>query len=300
MRSVFEHDGFVAAILHDLCETAGLEGAAVLDLSQEATPVTYSAGLAGIDTIAAGRALLETQFEAPIHTTGADGRAILAAPWTLPLARRGGLLIWRAPGERMWTPADHGLAAAVAMLLLRTLTSSFGQIGIDRLTGIPNRRWFIDEVDRRIDRLDRDDALGTLTLIDIDDLGRLNAQHGRAQGDRVLVRLASQLRGVIRPSDLVARTGDDEFALWQDGMDHLTAAERAEMLGAKRLFNGLPYGTGVTISIGIVTRWPGTGEDVRTLLRRAHMAVRDVKARGGRGWRVSQPEPAGGRTDPAK
>ena len=46
----------------------------------------------------------------------------------------------------------------------------------------------------------------------------------------------------------------------------------------------------VTFSIGIAARYPGSAEDVRTLLRRAHMAAREVKNNGGGGWRVSHPE----------
>ena len=135
-----------------------------------------------------------------------------------------------------------------------------------------------------------DAGTGTLFLVDIDDLRRINLTLGRAQGDRVLVRMASQLRGMVRPSDLVARVGADEFAIWQDGMDHLTAAERAEALCARRMFLDLPDGHGMTFSIGIASRLPGSTDDIRILLRRAHMAAREVKTIGGGGWRVSHPE----------
>jgi GGDEF domain-containing protein len=93
---------------------------------------------------------------------------------------------------------------------------------------------------------------------------------------------------MVRPTDLVARVGADEFAVWQDGMDQLTAAERADMLCTRRMFQDLPDGHGVTLSVGIATRAPGSGEDIRTLLRRAHMAAREVKGKGGGGWRVAQ------------
>ena len=103
----------------------------------------------------------------------------------------------------------------------------------------------------------------------------------------MLVRLAGQLRGMIRPSDLLARIDADQFAIWQNGMDHLTAAERADSLCAMRPFQDLPNGATATFSLGIVCREIGSGEDVRVLLRRAHLAVSEVKAAGGGGWRVS-------------
>ena len=176
------------------------------------------------------------------------------------------------------------------MLLRHSIGAGMGQIGIDRLTGIPNRRWFLDQADRHIERLTVDNLVGTLSLIDIDDLRRVNLMQGRAAGDRVLVRMAGELRAMARPGDLVARVGADEFAVWQDGVDHFTAAERAESLRTRRLFADLPDGHGMRFSIGIATRVPGSTEDVRTLLRRAHMAAREIKANGGGGWLVSHPE----------
>lgn len=291
-----EHDGSITAVLNQLLQTAGLEGVAVVDLTHTEAPVSYSAGLAGLETIAFGCALLASSPGGPVHGSTGDRRPVLACPWFLPPARPGGLLLWRAPRASPWGSRDHGLAASVAMLLLDAISTDMGQVGIDRLTGIPNRRWFLDEADRHIDRLDVDGLTGTLCLIDIDDLRRVNALAGREEGDRVLVRLANQLRSIVRPSDLVARVGADEFALWQNGMDHLTAAERADALCAQPLFN-MANGQAVTFSVGIVNRRPGGAEDVRTLLRRAHMAARAVRAQGGGGWQVFRTEAARPRTD---
>ena len=287
-----DYDGSIVAILEQLRLTADLEGLAVFDLSADAAeaPVAYSLGEDGPGTAGLGQALLTSSPGRPSHTIGPDKRPILACPWVLPPTRPGGLVLWRAPGSRAWTGADHDLAASVAMLLRHVVGAGMGQVGIDRLTGLPNRRWFLDEADRHIDRLEMDAGTGTLFLVDIDDLRRINLTLGRAQGDRVLVRMASQLRGMVRPSDLVARVGADEFAIWQDGMDHLTAAERAEALCARRMFLDLPDGHGMTFSIGIASRLPGSTDDIRILLRRAHMAAREVKTIGGGGWRVSQPE----------
>jgi diguanylate cyclase (GGDEF)-like protein len=210
----------------------------------------------------------------------------------MPPSRQGGLLMWRQPGAQPWADSDLDLAGSVSLMLKIAISSGMGQVGIDRMTGIPNRRWFLDEADRHIDRLDLDGIVGTILLIDIDDLRRVNLVAGRAQGDRVLVRMANELRAMVRPGDLVARVGADEFAVWQDGMDHLTAAERAEALCSQRLFKDLVVGHVVTFSIGIASRLPNSAEDIRTLLRRVHMAAREVKAKGGGGWRVSQTEAA--------
>jgi diguanylate cyclase (GGDEF)-like protein len=283
------YDSSIAALLEDVRGSADLEGAAILDLSEPERGyfVLSSAGFGGIDTVATGYGLLAANPDRPAQTVAADKRAIMAFPLVLPLSQRGGLLLWRGQRGRPWTPADHGLVGAVAVLLQALLNAEAGQIGIDRQTGLPNRRWFIDEVDRHLDRLDLDGETGTLFLVDIYQMRRLNAELGRSAVDRLLVRLAGQLRIMIRPADLLARVGGDEFAIWQAGMDHMTAAERADALCARSLFQDMFPDQSVTVSIGIASRLSGSGEDVRSLLQRARAAVRDVKGSGG--WRVAHP-----------
>jgi diguanylate cyclase (GGDEF)-like protein len=290
-----DYDGSIVAVLEQLRLTADVEGLAILDLSQDAAeaPVAYCVGVAGEYTAAVALQMLNASPGQPSHKVAPDKRPILTCPWVLPPTRPGGLALWRSPRARPWSDADRDLAASVGMLLRVAIGNGMGQVGIDRLTGLPNRRWFLDEADRHIDRLDLDARVGTLMLIDIDDLRGLNLAIGRAEGDRVLVRMSSQLRAMVRPSDLVARTGADEFGVWLDGMDHLTAAERAEALCLKRQLRELSEGHPITFSIGIASRHPGSTEDIRTLLRRAHMAAREVKAKGGGGWRVSHAEPTG-------
>lgn len=232
-----DYDGSIVAVLEELRLTADLDGIAILDLSTDAadSSVAYFLGVEGPGVTDLGRSLLTANPDRPSHAVTTDKRPLLACPWRLPPARPGGLLLWRAPRSRPWTESDHDLAASVGMLLRVAIGAGMGQVGIDRLTGIPNRRWFLDEAERHIDRLDQDVSVGTLLLVDIDDLRRVNLTLGRARGDRVLVQMAGQLRASVRPSDIVARVGADEFAIWQDGMDHLTAAERAEALCSRRL-----------------------------------------------------------------
>ena len=285
-----DYDGSIVSVLEQLRLTADLDGLAVLDLSEDAAaaPVAYCLG-SGPAIAELVLAQLNGISGRPHHFVAPDHRPVLICPWILPPARPGAVVLWRAPDARAWTEHDYDMGAAVTMLLRVAIGNSMGQVGIDRLTGLPNRRWFLDESDRHIDRLDLDAVTGTLTMIDIDDLRGVNLALGREQGDRILIRMAGHLRTMVRPSDVVARVGADEFAVWQDGVDHLTAAERAQALCTRRLFHDLPDGQGVTFSIGIASRPTGSGEDIRTLLRRAHMAAREVKGRGGGGWHVSAP-----------
>ena len=102
---------------------------------------------------------------------------------------------------------------------------------------------------------------------------------------------AALLRVTVRPSDLVARLGGDEFAVWLDGADHFTAAERAEdlRLNGPRQIAELTEGQvpPMTMSIGIASRMPGSGETLEQLMRRADHAMYQVKRAGRAHWRVA-------------
>lgn len=299
MTCIEAYDSSIVAILEEIRATANLEGLAVLDLAAEADEdtVMYSVGIAGPTTIATGRLLMTGQRGRPTHLVGQDGRPVLACPWVMAPARPGGLLLWRSPRSPGWTQNDHGLAASVASLVRMTIGTAASYSGIDQLTGVPNRRWFLDEADRRAERLDHDGSVASLLLIDVDNLKQVNVSRGRELGDRLLIQVASQIRATVRPGDLIARVGPDEFAVWHDGMDHLTAAERADALCSGRLFQETSEQSRPSLSIGIVSRPPGAAEDVRTLLRRAYMAAREVKSHGGSGWRVSRPSAQSGCSD---
>jgi len=166
-----------------------------------------------------------------------------------------------------------------------------GEPAIDWLTGLLNRPAFLAEMTRRVERLDRDRLPGTLICANLDNFGLLNAHHGPDIGDQVLVRVAGLLSTALRPSDLTGRLGGDAFAMWMNGADHMTAAERAEALRAAvpvtiaSLTNqDAPM---IGVSIGIASRHHGSGETVGMLMRRAERAMQAVKQTGRGHWRVA-------------
>jgi diguanylate cyclase (GGDEF)-like protein len=165
------------------------------------------------------------------------------------------------------------------------------QARTDPLTGLLNRRAFLEELQRHVDRLDLESAPGTLMFVDMDAFKAVNDKFGHEMGDHVLIHLAKMLRDLVRPADLIARLGGDEFAVWMSGADHMTAAERADHLRKTApgelneiLGEAVP---GLGLSIGIASRRAGSVEPIDNLIRRADLAMYEVK-RGGRGhWRVS-------------
>jgi diguanylate cyclase (GGDEF)-like protein len=165
------------------------------------------------------------------------------------------------------------------------------QARTDSLTGLLNRRAFLEEMERHAARQGRNNEPATLMFVDLDNFKPVNDRLGHDAGDDVLRQTATLLRKTFRPTDLVARLGGDEFAIWLNGADHMTAAERAEYL-RDTVPRELADITGpdlprVGVSIGIACRDATDAEPLDSLMRRADRAMYEVK-RGGRGhWRVS-------------
>jgi len=227
----------------------------------------------------------------------ADGWAVLAVGCRTRFDAPAALVVWRMADPRPWDRDDMALsysAAGIIRVILEqeTIQHEMGrQARTDGLTGLLNRRAFMEEMQRHAGRLDMQGEQCTLMFVDLDHFKQVNDRFGHDTGDQVLVEVARMLRDLVRPSDLVGRFGGDEFAIWMSGADYMTAAERAEYLrrnGPGQLNELLPQPiAGLGFSIGIATRTVGSKEPIEELMRRADEAMYEVK-RGGRGhWRVS-------------
>jgi diguanylate cyclase (GGDEF)-like protein len=289
------------AALDALMNALGAEGAAVIDVRGGAGALLVHRAGGGADEVLAEATALLGSTSGPADVTAKDGRPILAAACRTRFGANAGVALWRSPGSRGWNNEEKLLIEAAASLIRMVLEHEAiqqemaHQARTDPLTGLLNRRAFLEELNRHIDRLDREDQPGTLLFADLDCFKPVNDRLGHEVGDQVLARTASILRNAVRPSDLVARLGGDEFALWMNGADHMTAAERAEHLCTevpKELREiACDGGPSPTLSIGIATRAAGSQEPVDSVLRRGDQAMYQVK-RAGRGhWRVAAEEP---------
>ena len=83
----------------------------------------------------------------------------------------------------------------------------------DALTGLANRRAFELALSREVDRVARSGEPALLLALDIDHFKRVNDTHGHAAGDQVIQTVARALAESVRPMDLVARVGGEEFAI---------------------------------------------------------------------------------------
>ncbi len=309
MRQELTAPDMMQAGLNAIMLAVGAQGVALLDLATAPLdeppalpwPVLHHAGQDPLPVLADALALLQEQDDAVVAGRTPQGYTVLACPASTRFGERAGLVAWRAAGGRVWDGGDLKLATSVTGLIRIVMEHESiqrelaRQARTDSLTGLLNRRAFMDEAARRIDRLDREALPGTLLFVDLDRMKLLNDRLGHEAGDAALMLVAELLRRTVRPADLVARLGGDEFAVWLDGSDELTAAERAEGLriGCPRALAHLTLGQelDMTMSIGIACRQPGGGETLDSLLQRADQAMYEVK-RAGRGhWRVSHAEP---------
>jgi diguanylate cyclase (GGDEF)-like protein len=149
----------------------------------------------------------------------------------------------------------------------------------DPLTGLANRRHFLEELDRRLG-LVGDEELGfALMFVDLDRFKPINDVHGHAIGDQLLQTIAERLQASIRDDSFAARLGGDEFAVLLEGPKDREAVAIAARrilheLSAPILANGLKLTVGASIGIALC---PENGRDAATLLQRGDAAMLRAK-----------------------
>lgn len=148
---------------------------------------------------------------------------------------------------------------------------------VDELTGLYNRRGFNLLAGRELRSLQRSGRRGLVVYIDLDGLKQTNDQKGHEAGDRLLQRAASMMRSVTRETDVAARIGGDEFAVFMTlGYDH-----PAIHLIVERYLSAARSG-GIAWSVGATATPPGRTVPLEDLLLGADEAMyRGRRARRG-------------------
>lgn len=150
----------------------------------------------------------------------------------------------------------------------------------DALTDLNNRHWLEDVFARKIQRCRIDGGRLCLSMLDLDHFKKYNDSSGHLQGDRILSEVATSLRELFRPTDLIARYGGDEFAVLLPNSDLNTALAVTERVrgGVVERLNASGAGP-ITLSAGVAQL--SANDDLAALIERADTALYLAK-NGGR------------------
>ncbi|MBI5005760.1 MAG: diguanylate cyclase [Nitrosomonadales bacterium] len=154
----------------------------------------------------------------------------------------------------------------------------------DSLTGLPNRRLFLDRLDQALARAKRHETQVALLFIDLDNFKTINDTHGHHAGDAVLQTVAQRLRTLLRETDMAARIGGDEFIVLIEGPCDDASMESIVRKVQASLSLPVPYQdieleSGGSIGIG---RYPENGTTASTLIAAADQAMYICKTKKGR------------------
>ncbi len=290
-------EGLLAHILHVMRDVA--RPAEMLDATAAAS--ARALGARGC-TIAAvdpdGTARLAASFGPP--DPAPDARRLERR--TLYRQRVNGVVTFaRGADDPPWSEEDRAMAADVADRIGLALAQAAAHEALaalsrtDPLTGLLNRRAFLDDLAARLARRSEGAAPAALVYVDLDNFKAVNDGGGHERGDAALRAVAALLVQRTRPGDIVARLGGDEFALWLERIGPDALAERAAELlaGARTLARFSPPGAApLGFSIGAAAHG-GAAADPAALIARADAAMYRAK-RSGKGRFVLDVEPADG------
>ncbi len=191
--------------------------------------------------------------------------------------------------EKRFRPEDAGILAIIAAQISlaigrKQLENELKRLAMtDELTGIANRRHFMQRAEEDLRRIQRYPAPAALLMMDIDHFKQVNDRYGHAMGDEVLRAVSRTGQGALRDTDLIGRFGGEEFCLLLPQTEPAQALQVAERLRQEiaevefHTDDGVMFS--VTVSLGVAAVKP-TGDSLSEWLRRADEALYKAKADG--------------------
>lgn len=152
----------------------------------------------------------------------------------------------------------------------------------DPLTGLYNRRYLADVLDRELARVTREKKPMSIIIMDIDHFKKVNDTHGHQVGDQFLKMIANLIAGHSRTSDIACRYGGEEFLLVMPGTSLSIAAMRAEELRVRCSSIRIPHGSRnleVSMSMGVAS-YPKHGSTAEEIVIKADKALYWSKQNG--------------------
>jgi diguanylate cyclase (GGDEF)-like protein len=149
----------------------------------------------------------------------------------------------------------------------------------DELTGLTNRRGFMDAFDREMDRTNRGQTQGgLLIMVDMDNFKAINDTYGHGAGDEALRLAAQSLQAHIRRMDMAARLGGDEFVLLFSNADPVGAVDRAQKLARKLNSLTLKFdGNRIPVRASLGIQRYAKGDSIETIFSKADALMYKAK-----------------------
>ncbi len=181
----------------------------------------------------------------------------------------------------------YGLSAEQ---LVKQPLSDLGQI--DLLTGLPNRKLFLDRLQQALLESQREYKVMAVLFIDLDRFKPINDILGHHAGDQVLKLVAERLQGELREADTLARLGGDEFVVLLKDVQKLSGIERVasqllEQLKAPFVLDDGVVDLGASIGISV---YPQDAKKAEELLQKSDLAMYRSKKSGRNRWSFFQTE----------
>lgn len=205
------------------------------------------------------------------------------APYETEYLGRDGSRFWGLFGAARIEGTADGIAFVVDITERKKLEKEIRHMAYhDALTGLPNRRLFLELVRFELAEAQRNRKKTGLLFLDLDRFKEVNDTLGHEAGDELLKIVAARLKSALRKADAVARIGGDEFSILLAGITcsediteivrKILAAFREDCVIAGQKFH-------VTISMGISV-YPDDSDAINTLFRYADVALYRAKNRG--------------------
>ena len=244
------------------------------------------------------RAVSETEKQRLSHGTSTAQRSAMyripaPAAWIAAFpaysrSGRGCALILGSPTPLSLDPDEEQLMLRLSRQALLVLDHALllGQLEnlevADGLTGVTNHRRLLELLEYEMQRHRYLGKRLALVLLDIEGLDGINQSYGHQYGNHILTKLAGLVQETVRPIDVVARCGMDEFAVVLPETDEETARERAEQL-RERVLGAQYAGGSVGLTVGVTHLKPDETLSAEGFLQRGEQALHEAK-RQERDW----------------